>query len=280
MMSHQEIIETLELFPILDGKLIELLENLSPDEWNAPTIAGKWTVKDVAAHLLDGCFLRRLSIHRDGYFGDKPEQINSNDDLVSYLNDLNAFWVTAYKRVSPRVIIEQIRRSSQEVDEFFKTLEPRGAAIFPVVWAGENQSENWFDIARDYTERWHHQQQIRFAVKRFGIETRQLYSPVLETFMRALPHAYRRVSAKNDTLIQIVVTGDAGGDWFLTKDTDKWILNKSLAKDADAGAIIPPEIAWRLFTKGIDKEIARSQITFFGNPNLSGEIVNMLTIMG
>ena len=48
------------------------------------------------------------------------------------------------------------------------TLPSHGRAIFSVAWAGESESENWFDVARDYTERWHHQQQIRDAVGRPG----------------------------------------------------------------------------------------------------------------
>jgi uncharacterized damage-inducible protein DinB len=60
------MIETVHLFPLLDAKLIELLRSLSPDDWNKPTVARLWTVKDVAAHLLDGN-LRMLSRARDGY---------------------------------------------------------------------------------------------------------------------------------------------------------------------------------------------------------------------
>src|SRR5688572_32295034 len=44
-----------------------------------------------------------------------------------------------------------------------------------------------FDTAREFTERWHHQQQIRLATNRPGIMTRELYYPVLDCFMRALP---------------------------------------------------------------------------------------------
>jgi len=46
-------IQTLHLFLPLDQKLIELQKSLSHDEWNKQTVATKWTVKDVAAHLLD-----------------------------------------------------------------------------------------------------------------------------------------------------------------------------------------------------------------------------------
>ena len=57
---------TAHLFPALDARLVELLRGLTPDDWNRPTIAPRWTVKDVAAHLLD-TLLRRLSFGRDGY---------------------------------------------------------------------------------------------------------------------------------------------------------------------------------------------------------------------
>jgi hypothetical protein len=56
------------LFKPLDDQLILLLESLSPEDWNKPTIAKQWTIKDVAAHLLDGN-IRTLSIQRDRYFG-------------------------------------------------------------------------------------------------------------------------------------------------------------------------------------------------------------------
>lgn len=278
-MSQQEIIETLELYLILDEKLIELLESLSPEEWDAPTIAGKWTVKDVAAHILDGCCLRRLSTHRDGYFGKNAENIKSHQELVNYLNSLNANWVNAHKGISPRLLIDLMKIYSSQVYEFFKTLEPRGRAIFPVSWAGESESENWFDIARDYTERWHHQQQIRMAVGKPGIETKELYYPVLDAFMRALPHTYRRVSAPVNTLIQFTVSGEAGGEWYLLKASEGWKLQKAAVDSPIARTTIPQEIAWRVFTKGIDKGTAKSQSVIEGDNDLGSEVFNMLSIM-
>lgn len=43
----------------LHDELVALLRGIGDDEWNAPTSAGAWTVKDVTAHLLDTT-LRRL----------------------------------------------------------------------------------------------------------------------------------------------------------------------------------------------------------------------------
>ena len=74
MIHHVTPIQVLPLFPVLDDKLSELLRSLSSEDWQQPTLARKWTVKDVAAHLLDGN-LRTLSFVRDRYFGEKPERI-------------------------------------------------------------------------------------------------------------------------------------------------------------------------------------------------------------
>jgi hypothetical protein len=40
----------------VDGHLLELLASLRPDERFLPTISPQWTVRDVAAHLLDTVF--------------------------------------------------------------------------------------------------------------------------------------------------------------------------------------------------------------------------------
>ena len=102
-MSQQIPIQTQHLFSILDNKLMELLHSLTAEEWEAQTIARLWKVKDVAAHLLDGN-IRALSIQKEKYFGEAPPAIESYDDLVSWLNQLNADWVKAAKRISPSVL--------------------------------------------------------------------------------------------------------------------------------------------------------------------------------
>jgi hypothetical protein len=48
----------------VDQHLIELLASLTSAEWDLPTIALQWSVRDVIAHLLDKA-LRRLSMGRD-----------------------------------------------------------------------------------------------------------------------------------------------------------------------------------------------------------------------
>src|SRR4051812_6993524 len=102
--------------------------------------------------------------------------------------------------------------------DFLGTLDPFGPARFPVAWAGEESSLNWFDVAREYTEKWHHSQQVFEAVGRpSSLLSRRLYRPVLETFLRALPHAFRGVDRPEGTSVRVAVEGEAGGEWWLLR---------------------------------------------------------------
>src|SRR5215216_5638663 len=100
----QAPIHITHLFPILDRKLIELLISLSAEEWEMQTIAKRWRVKDVAAHLLDGN-IRALSLQRDRCFGVPGPATDDYDEIVRWLNQYNNDWVAVAKRISPAVMI-------------------------------------------------------------------------------------------------------------------------------------------------------------------------------
>ena len=119
--------------------------------------------------------------------------------------------------VPASVLISLLKVTASESSEYHQSLDPFGRARFAVSWAGEAESRNWFDTAREYTERWHHQQQIRLAVDRPGIMTRPLDYPVLDTFMRALPYHYRDVERAAGVTLRVRVSGDCGGDWHLCR---------------------------------------------------------------
>jgi uncharacterized protein (TIGR03083 family) len=277
-MRQLEPIFVLELFPKIEAKLVEVLRSLNPEEWDRQTIAAQWRVKDVAAHLLD-TNLRKLSMVRDGYFGESPGRIDSYQDLVGYLNRLNANWVQAMRRVSPGLITDLLEWSAPMVYEFTRGLNPMAQASFSVAWAGEEKSPNWFDIAREYTERWHHQQQIRLAVGKPGIESRELYYPVLNTFVRALPHGYRDVEVADGTVMMLQIDGQAGGKWFLVRSGGRWKLSSQADRKPDGQVNIPQEIAWRVFTKGIDRESALKQSRVSGERRLGEHLFGVLAVM-
>jgi len=277
-MTRHIPIDTVPLFPVLDKLLTELLRSLTPEEWQSPTIAKLWRVKDIAAHLLD-VSLRTLSVSRDNYFGEQPENIQSYEELVAYLNQLNADWVKAAKRLSPQVITNLLESTGKEYTAHLATLDPFAPAVFSVAWAGEEVSQNWFHIAREYTEKWIHQQQIRDAVGKPALMTRQLFYPFIDTFMRGLPYAYRHIHASEGTIVSITIPTDIGGDWYLKRTADNWQLSKTHSGEPAAHLLIDPDTAWRLFSKGITPETAKQMVTITGDAALGETALHMVSVM-
>jgi hypothetical protein len=274
-------VPTRHLFPSLDQKLLELLRSLKPEEWHTKTRAKLWTVKDIASHLLDGN-IRAISMLRDNFLGEKTKGIDSYKQLVDYLNELNAAWINATKNISPRVLIELLELTGKEYTQQMQTLDLFAPSLFPVAWAGEETSVNWFHIAREYTEKWHHQQQIREAVHG-DVDTellsRELYSPVLETFMLALPHAYRNVAPDVDTVIHVGIKGLAGDNWCLFRKHDRWDLTKNCKDNVTTSIIIDQSAAWKLFTKGLSRQDAYAIAIINGNEELAEPLLSMVCVM-
>jgi len=267
------------LFPRLDEELLPLLRSLAPDDWSRPTSCARWNVKDVAGHLLDTS-LRRLSLHRDRYASPDTPDIRSDRDLVDFINQMNDLGVKAARRLSPHLLVHFLESAGQQLSEFFRTLDPFAPAIFPVSWAGESQSPNWFDIAREYTERWHHQEQIREATGRPHLTGREFLFPVLDTFLRALPFAYRSTPAPDGTLVRVQITGLAGGDWFLLREQSQWRLVFDVTGKPAAEVQMPQDVAWKLCTKGLDHTSAEPRLRFTGSLELGRPVLNLICIVG
>ncbi len=271
------MIETLHLFRPLNEDLLALLRDLSEDEWNKKTVAGNWTVKDVTAHLLD-TNMRFISIHRDHATLKPDRELSSYADVVSYLNHLNAEWVNAMKRVSSRQLIDLHASTHEEYIRGLESLDPFAPAMFSVAWAGEEVSLNWFHIARDFTEKWHHHQQIRHAVNKPGILTAEYYRPVLETFMRALPFKYRNTEAAEGTCVSIAIDSAAGGTWSITREKEGWRMVDRCNRSA-ASVSIPVDLSWQLFTKAVRFEAVKDKIKIEGDERLVLPAVGMITVM-
>lgn len=271
-------IDIVYLFPRLNSQLISFLKSLSPADWQKQTVARLWVVKDVAAHLLDGNF-RRISLHRDGWSAAPGFPINSDAELVQYLNTLNADWVKAARRLSPAVLIDLLETTNPQVYNLFKSLDPFAESAYPVSWAGETKSFYWFDIAREYTERWLHQQQMRDAVGNKEILTKELYHPFLHIFMQAWPFTCANAAADEGSMLKAIVTGEGGGEWFLLKTNSQWKLSETGGNMLAAETIIDGDVAWKLFSKSVRKEDIAGNFEIKGDKVLGGCILNMVSVM-
>ena len=276
-MKPVEPIITTHLFPHLHAQLIPLLKSLTPDDWLKPTACTPWTVKDVVAHLLDGQ-IKRLSLHRDRLPLLKPETpITTNTDLVTFINRTNEEWIRVARRIGPNLLIEFLDVTGPQVYQFFEAIDPHGPAVVSVSWAGEEASANWFDIAREYTEWWLHQQHIRDAIDQPGLTDRTTMYPVLDTFMRALPFTYRAIEASDGTSIVFTITGEAGGAWSLVREMEAWQLFYGQFPQPATRVTLSQDTAWRLFTKGLDPAAASLQLE--GDKALATTVLQMVSIV-
>jgi uncharacterized protein (TIGR03083 family) len=271
------------LFREINRHLVDLLRSLTPDDWHRPTSSSQRNVKDIASHLLDGS-LRRLSLMRDGYVPPgSPGPFDSVGELTDYLHRLNAEWTVATRRVSPRILIGWLETSGEELADLFESLDPHGRAVFPVAWAGEEESANWFDTAREYTEKWHHTQQIFEATGRPStITQRRLFHPCLDTFLRALPFTYRNVKADSGTVVAVTIQGEASGDWFLQRQGQRWAQVAGGKQPATARVSLGQDSAWKLFTKRLDRQAALARfkdITFEGDRGLGLHVLDVVAVM-
>jgi len=271
-------IDTRTLFRPLDSLLVALLSSLKPEDWEKQTVASKWKVKDVVAHLLDGN-LRALSMQRDKYFGEQPPAINGYEDLVNWLNQLNADWVKAMQRLSPQVLTLLHRLSGPVVSDYYESLDPWDEAIFAVDWAGEEKSYNWMHLAREYTEKWHHQQQIRDAVGIEGIMTKQYFAPLMETFFKAMPHTFKHIDATTGTLIHTLISPEIAGEWFLERKESGWELVDEPFRSADTQVFIPAQIAWKLFSKNVRPSAILQDVRISGDQTLGFRVLEMVSVM-
>lgn len=268
----------IDLFPIIDQQLISLLRALSAKDWQRPTISPSWNIYDISLHLLDGN-LRGISTGRDKHFGILADDIDTYGGLVAFLNQLNHDWVQAGQRISPPLLIDLLEMSNQWYHEHLRSLNMAEEAIFSVAWAGEHTSANWFHVAREYTEKYHHQLQIRQALgKEESLLAPKLYTPFMDTLIRALPHHFAKVKADTGTTILIEVSG-AIGQWFLIKYPDHWALYQSCDIHPASTVKIDKKIAWRLFTKGIHKKEALKYIDIEGQTKLGEKILEVVAIM-
>lgn len=271
-------IDVLPFWPRLHEHLLALLRGLTREDWTRPVPDSRWAVKDVAAHLLDGD-LRRLSFQRDRFTPPPEEPIASPGDLVAYLNRLNADWIRAARRLSPGVLVELLAWSGPEVERLFAAIDPEAPALFAVAWAGEETSRHWMDVAREYTEKWVHQQQIRDAVGRPGLGDPALLRPVLEAFLRALPAAYGAVEAPRGTVVALRITGEAGGEWAIRREEGGWKLYEGAPEGAAATLRVPADAAWRLLATRHHKERHRAAAEIEGQQNLARGFLEACAVM-
>ena len=137
----------------------------------------------------------------------------------------------------------------------------------------------WMHIAREYTERWHHQQQIREAVGKPVLTGPEWFAPVLATFAHGLPRSYRGVSAPVGTVMRVEISGASGGKWEVVHTESGWVLWEVESSSPAARVIIDEIDAWKVFTKSIEPDKVKSRTAFEGDLELGLKALETVSII-
>jgi hypothetical protein len=260
----------------VNTRLLDLLGSLSAEDWSKPTVHPDRDVKDLAAHLLHGS-LRGVTALRDGYRRPTPPIVDTNS-LIAFIQADNCDFMRGMRRISPQILTELIATYDEALLALFAALEPQQDGL-GVAWAGESVSRNWFNVAREYTEKWHQQQQIRDATGRAPLYDPALFEPVLETFARGLPFAFRTIELPDDSQVSVQTTGILTRSWTLYRNSGTWSLRRGKAAETMTSIAIPADVAWRVWTKSMDREEARRQIRVIGDKSVADAIVSFVAII-
>lgn len=143
-----------------------LLRDLDLASWQRPTVCPGWRVHDVVAHVVHD-YIRKLSGSRDDH---EMAGLRPGETLPVFLARVNQDFVDTAASWSPRVLIDLLGQLGPQLDEMWaaRDLDRLG---WPVSWADPDRpAPMWLDAAREYTEFWVHQQQIRDATGRPGAD--------------------------------------------------------------------------------------------------------------
>jgi hypothetical protein len=190
--------------------------------------------------------LGNVSRRRDDHRIDPPV----GADLPAWLDAFNQSWVHAARLLSTRVLADLLDAAGAWFEAHVAGLD-LDATGPPVWWAGPDPAPVWLDVAREYTERWVHQQQIRDASGRPGLDGPRHAGPVVATFVHALPRSLAAAPAAPGTTVDLVVTGEGGGIWHVARDPDAaglgWDLRPGPSPAPACRLTCAVGDAWRLY---------------------------------
>jgi hypothetical protein len=164
--------------------------------------------------------------------------------------------VTETGFLSPVLLVDLLAHTSPLVEAMWAAANLH-APSEGVWWAGIDLAPVWLDIARDFSEDWTHQQQIRDAVGRPGLTEAQFLDPLIDTFLRALPNTYHHVPAGLGESVLITID-DHGREltWSLLAEPAGWTLHRAQLSAHTARIRLPADVLWRLATGAISASAA------------------------
>jgi uncharacterized protein (TIGR03083 family) len=221
--------------------LLTFLHRLAPEDWALPTACEGWDVADLFAHVV-GDTLGRVSGLRDD--SDRV-MTDPNETLGRFIDRTNDRWVIGAKRLSSQLMIELAAWAGEIHDELWLSKDMHEPGL-GVSWAGVDPAPVWFDAAREISEYWVHERQLREAVGNSDMGEPSL-DTVLDVFARGLPYTLGRADLGDTKSVSITVV-DSEVSWSLERKGERWWFVAG-SSAADARLSFGGELLWRRWTR-------------------------------
>ena len=237
------------LFQRLNSKLFELLSGLSSEQWNKNLSGGNSKVKDIAIQLLD----------------------ESRQNLFHFfdVSDLNDIQINSYKDFNPETYLSDLQIIHEQLGPYFNKIP-----TFSGLDNNSKLSVIAIDLLKIYAKNWLYQQEIRQAVGASLLLESDFYHPFLEYCMRFLPKHFENVCQANDTIISIEIVAETNLAWQLIRVEKAWDLVENQSY-SDAQVYIDQNIAWILFSGGVDIYEASQYWQVIGNQDLGRHVLSL-----
>ncbi len=264
------------LFTIERSRLTGLLARLRAADWERPSPCPGWSVLGLCCHLL-GDDLGSLARHRDDYLGTPGPPGATEAEFAAWLDELQAGWVRAAWRLSPRIVADLLAWTGPQIAATFRRQDPR-ARTASVSWAGLGPVPAWLDHARELSECWIHRQQILQALGRPSDLRADLAGPVLDGLRWAWP--YRLTQARQPgCTVTIRITGPVTRTWYLAAAATDWGFRDQPAPPAAASLTMTTEQAWRLLSNNLPAA-SKADLAVSGDQVTTGILLSTRAIIG
>jgi uncharacterized protein (TIGR03083 family) len=263
------------MFEQVRASLIKLLAGLAPADWDRPTPAGHWRVRDVAGHLL-GDDVSRLSRSRDAYKGRGPDE---GETLAQFLDNYNEQWVQACARISPSVLQDLLALTSGHVMSYWQHVNLHDMGE-PVSWIDQDRpAPVWLDCARDFTEDWIHQEQIRQGVRRERRTDPTVMHAVLDTFMHAMNRTLDQHHLPDGSSLAVRIEPELDTEWSWSCRAGSWFPVTDVPAHPTTLIISDAQTWWGLCVRMLTPAQARDRTQVVGDEQLARAALTIVSII-
>ncbi len=271
------IVDVTGVLPMERGALLELLSGLAPHEWAAATECPAWTVAGVALHVL-GDDLSLLARQRDAAAQGLVTFGESHPGLTfrQLLDGFNEQWVTATQFFSPALILTLLEATGRWTAEFYRDVDTEQLGEPVGLFAVQDASPYWQIAAREYLERWTHQQQIRRTTARPDLR-HEFLVPAGEVVAHIIAAHARALDVESGMTIVFEISGV--GEWTVEVGATESLVFLGAAASPTVTLAIDADAATPILSRGLTAPDLIPKLRVTGSDDLSAKLAQGFTLI-